>query len=142
MSARAHEVPPEDEEEEEDNDEQSKNIKKTETMEDVSFTKSKEDDENDPVMAQIEILYTISQTFTRKKIGHDLAESISSIGKRDDNNEEEKEEEHDEEEEHTMETAWVAVFEGWIDEKKEPLRWKLVNNRVAWEYPMTGRSIN
>ena len=48
-------------------------------------------------------------------------------------NDEEKE---DHKKEHTMETAWVGVFEGWLyNQKNEPLRWKLVDNRPAWEFP-------
>ena len=41
--------------------------------------------------------------------------------------------------EYTMETAWVGVFEGWLDHEHQPLTWKLVDNRPAWEYPMMGR---
>ncbi len=152
MSARAYELP---QEEDEDDDNYNDDKQKTEIMEDVSFSTSKDDDY--PVMAQIEMLYTISQTFTRKKIGQNdnnsgisttiatTSTTSNATNVADDGDEENSSSEDknkvDGEEEHTMETAWVAVFEGWI-EGKDPLEWKLVDNRPAWEFPMMARSIN
>ena len=122
MSARAHEVPPE--EENENNEEDIK----PEIMMDDSFSNDR--GEEYPVVAQIEVLYTLSQTFTRKKIGA----TIMASQEVEENNDEEEKEDH--EKEHTMETAWVGVFEGWLyDKKNQPLRWKLVDNRPAWEFP-------
>ncbi len=113
MSARAHEVPP-DEDDEEPPDE------KTEVMEDVSFSTS--NNEEYPIMAQIEILYTISQTFTEKKIGYMNMNEGKEHSERNDNDGT-----LSPDKEYTLDTTHIAVFEGWI-EGKYPLQWKLVHN--------------
>jgi hypothetical protein len=134
MSARAYEVPPDVK------DEPEKTLGDDESLVDDSLT-DHNDDEEYPVVAQIEVLYTISQTFARKKIGDkEVAAGL-------DNHEEEGKEEEgvkssDTEEEarekdskeSTMETSWVGIFEGCFN-GKHPLRWKLVDNRPAWEFP-------
>lgn len=129
MSARTHEVPPEEEE----NDENNKKDTKPEIMMDDSFSNDR--GEEYPVVAQIEVLYTLSQTFTRKKIGSSITTTPQPQEEDNDENDE-TEENEDHEKEHTMETAWVGVFEGWLSNRKnQPLRWKLVDNRPAWEFP-------
>ncbi len=128
MSARAHEVPHEEkycvENQQGDNMVKEDNDK-DEPMIDDSFVDDREN-EKYPVIAQLEVLYTISQSFTKKKIGRDGENGVV-----DDNDND-----NDNDQEHTMETAWVGVFEGWLDHSHQPLRWKLVDNRPAWEFPM------
>ncbi len=152
MSARAHEVLPDDEEEEEKED---KNNTKPESMTDDSL--SSDDDNNDgdnPICAQIEVLYTMSQIFKKKKIGevskstatfttpsatnaseHEEQSQSMQVKGTDDYTENKDINDDESKKEHTIETAWVGVFEGWID-GKHPLRWKLVDNRPAWELPL------
>ena len=143
MSARAYEVPPEDDNDNDDdnnnnsNNSDGKKDEKTEIMMDGSFSNDR--GEEYPVIAQLEVLYTISQTFTRRKIG-------GNIMMEEDDNEKHNvdvdsnidSDEVEDSRERTMETAWVGVLEGWLD-GHQPLRWKLVDNRPAWEFPMVGR---
>lgn len=83
-----------------------------------------------PVAAQIEVIYNITQKFRRQMIPEDLVISSTNDrknigGKATDSGTEE------------LDTAWVAVFEGILDDGKngsDELRWKLVDNRPALEF--------
>jgi hypothetical protein len=114
LSCRAHEIVSEV-----DHDENKKNDDS-----DVMVDESLEPfvDKKYPVAAQIEVIYSISQTFAQTLI-------------------EDAEEKETEEGSRTMETAWVAVFEGMLFDgnngSEEKLRWKLVDNRPAWEFGMS-----
>jgi len=127
LSARAHEVIPEETQDSRINtdveNDESKKDEKPEIMEDESFSNGI--DKKYPVAAQLEVIYTLTQTFSRKKIGGKSEKHDSDA-------------EEDEQKEDTMDTAWVAIFEGWLENGREPLRWTLVNNRPAWEFPMVG----
>lgn len=77
------------------------------------------DEEKLPVAAQIEVLYDIQQSFRRQgesekdNEGEDKSESKTKV--------------------------WVGVFEGWLNGNPDgsgELRWKLVLNRHAWEFPL------
>ena len=118
MSARAHEVPPEEDETE--NNKDTKKEEKPEIMMDDSFSNDR--GEEYPVVAQIEVLYTLSQTFTRKKIGSGMDNTTMSLTQEEDtNNENDTDENEDPKKEVTMETAWVGVFEGWLYNKRRNL---------------------
>lgn len=83
-----------------------------------------------PVAAQIEVIYNITQKFRRQRIPEDLR--INSAA---DNNDQERTVVNDDAE--VLDTAWVAVFEGILDNGKngsDELRWKLVDNRPALEF--------
>lgn len=114
LSCRAHEIVSEV-----DHDENKKNDDS-----DVMVDESLEPfvDKKYPVAAQIEVIYSISQTFAQTLI-EDAEEKETDEGSR------------------TMETAWVAVFEGMLFDgnngSEEKLRWKLVDNRPAWEFGMS-----
>lgn len=76
-----------------------------------------------PIVAQIEVIYSIEQKFKQQKIEINNADSSADS----------------DEKENTLDTAWVAVFEGMLsdgtDGSTDSLRWKLVENRPAWEFP-------
>lgn len=88
-------------------------------MADVSF--SDDIDKKYPVIAEMEVLYSVAQTFT--------ATPMINIDSEDKNGENEQ----------TISSVWVGVFEGWIrDDGSNALQWKLVNNRPALEFPGLG----
>lgn len=95
----------------------------------------KEDDDDDyfakgaPVAAQMEVLYDIKRTFTI--IEKSEKSDIIPGGK-------EMEEDEGNETTMTKSNVWVGVFEGWLNGNPDgtsDLRWKLVFNRPAWEFP-------
>ena len=110
MSARVHEIFKEDGEEETDIDHD---------LDDDSLHGGIE--KNNPTAAQIEVIYSISQCFKQEPVHSEELEI------------------NNEEEDRTVETAWIAVFEGMLSDgtegSEELLRWKLVDNRPAWEFP-------
>lgn len=88
-----------------------------------------------PIAAQIEVIYNITQKFRRRIIspGNVSMNASSDAGKTD----EEGNTVSDDEEAEELQTAWVAVFEGLLDDGQKgetPLRWKLVDNRPALEF--------
>ncbi len=92
-------------------------------MSDDSFSSGIEKEH--PVAAQIEVIYSISQCFNRRQI--DPYDNQSSEIKNA---------------EHQIETSWVAVFETILSSGSDDrstaddiLRWKLIDNRPAWEFP-------
>lgn len=131
MSARAHEVPPDDESFDEN---ENKNEEKPEIMVDDSLSNDSSEEDVNPICAQIEILYTISQTFSKKRLGESFR-SITAINNNNNSDDDEANIDEESDKERTIESAWVGVFEGWLD-GKETLRWKLVDNRPAWEFPV------
>eukprot|EP00553_Chaetoceros_curvisetus_P003077 CAMPEP_0204612148 /NCGR_PEP_ID=MMETSP0717-20131115/245_1 /ASSEMBLY_ACC=CAM_ASM_000666 /TAXON_ID=230516 /ORGANISM="Chaetoceros curvisetus" /LENGTH=380 /DNA_ID=CAMNT_0051624101 /DNA_START=39 /DNA_END=1181 /DNA_ORIENTATION=+ len=92
------------------------------SMSDDSFSSGIEKDH--PVAAQIEVIYSISQCFNKRQI--DNSNNQSSEMKN---------------EEHQIQTSWVAVFETILCDSAyectadDILRWKLIDNRPAWEFP-------
>lgn len=88
-----------------------------------------------PIAAQIEVIYNITQKFRRRIISEDdIKHKISGDSEKTDGEENVG---SDEEEPQELQTAWVAVFEGILDDGKNgenPLRWKLVDNRPALEF--------
>jgi hypothetical protein len=131
LSARAHEVIPEEDNEEEPKVSEMEVSDKAMTDDSLSngFEKSY------PVAAQIEVIYNITQRFRRRIISPgNVSMNISSdAGKSD----EEVNTVSDVEEPEELQTAWVAVFEGLLHDGQKgetPLRWKLVDNRPALEF--------
>ena len=131
MSARAHEVPPDDES---DDENENRNDEKPENMVDGSLSNDSSEEDVNPICAQIEILYTISQTFSKKRLGESFR-SITAINNNNNSDDDEANIDEESDKERTIESAWVGVFEGWLN-GKETLRWKLVDNRPAWEFPV------
>jgi len=131
MSARAHEVPPDDES---DDENENRNDEKPEIMVDGSLSNDSSEEDVNPICAQIEILYTISQTFSKKRLGESFR-SITAINNNNNSDDDEANIDEESDKERTIESAWVGVFEGWLN-GKETLRWKLVDNRPAWEFPV------
>lgn len=87
-----------------------------------SATDEPSSEESVPVAAQVEVLYTIDETFTRPKLP---TEGDSTEG--------EKEEGQDV----SQTTVAVGVFEGWLNgdpSGAKELRWRLSMNRPAWEF--------
>lgn len=137
LSARAHEVIPENNEEEED-EEVKKMQQDPDVMVDVSLTPGIE--KKYPIAAQIEVLYSIAQKFQKQslvpvQIDHakddaplqdkDGAKDSTGTGTDDDK-------------EFTLQTTWVAIFEGILNDGTDnahSLRWKLIDNRPAYEFP-------
>jgi len=116
LSARAVEISPED------NDTKNNKIKDggEDPMSDVSF--SSEIDNKYPVIAEMEVLYSVAQTFVAKP----LLKSESNEDGSDEN-------------EHTLSSVWVGMFEGWIrDDESNEVQWKLAKNRPASEFPGLG----
>lgn len=131
MSARAHEVPPDDES---DDENENRNDEKPEIMVDGSLSNDSSEEDVNPICAQIEILYTISQTFSKKRLGESFR-SITAINNNNNSDDDDANIDEESDKERTIESAWVGVFEGWLD-GKETLQWKLVDNRPAWEFPV------
>lgn len=78
-------------------------------------------DKKYPVIAEMEVLYSVAQTFSSTPMLN-----INS-------------EDSDGESEQTISSVWVGVFEGWIrDDGSNALQWKLVNNRPALEFSGLG----
>lgn len=129
VSARAHEVIPEEVEEEE------KEGADPDIMVDESLKPIL--DKNYPVAAQIEVIYSISQSFRRLKIDKTDEPNATDVPS-EDSKEEEKDGKSDDVE-RQLETSWVAVFEGMLSDGTKstdnPLHWKLIDNRPAWEFP-------
>lgn len=116
LSARAVEMSPEDNATKKDKildgDE--------DPMADVSF--SNDIDKEYPVIAEMEVLYSVAQTFVAKPM-------LKT----------ESEEDEEDFPNQTVNSVWVGVFEGWIrDNASNALQWKLVNNRPALEFPGLG----
>jgi hypothetical protein len=89
-----------------------------------------------PVAAQIEVIYKITQKFRRRIIspGDTLINASSNDSEKKDG---EGNAVSEDEEPEDLQTAWVAVFEGLLDDGKNgdtELRWKLVDNRPALEF--------
>lgn len=127
VSARAHEVIPKEEvDEDEKNDDNGYLV-------DESLTPIT--DKKYPVAAQIEVIYSISQSFRRLKL--DEIDEGSTTGS--EKKKEEEEESKSDDDEQKLDTAWVAVFEGMLSDgpngSDNSLRWKLIDNRPAWEFP-------
>lgn len=132
LSARAHEVIPEEDNEEDQND--TKNKGSDEAMTDDSLSNGIE--KSYPVAAQIEVIYKITQKFRRRIIspGDTLINPSSNDSEKKDG---EGNAVSEDEEPEDLQTAWVAVFEGLLDDGKNgdtELRWKLVDNRPALEF--------
>lgn len=92
---------------------------------DNKVSKDQELSVDPPVVAQVEVLYDINQTF-----------AVNSSGKND--SDASKGNEGAGEETVTRTTILVGVFEGWLNGDPEghtDLRWKLALNRPAWEFP-------
>ena len=116
LSARAVEMSPED------NDTKKDKILDgdEDPMADVSF--SNDIDKEYPVIAEMEVLYSVAQTFVAKPMLRT-----------------ESEEDEEDFPNQTVNSVWVGVFEGWIrDNASNALQWKLVNNRPALEFPGLG----
>ena len=112
LSARAVEISPED------NDTTKDKILNGDEhpMENVSFSDDIEKEYS--AVAQIEVLYSVDQTFVATLMF-------------DDGSEEDKEDPTPQ----TVTSVWVSMFEGWIkDSASDALRWKLVKNRPALEF--------
>ncbi len=138
MSARVHEVIPESEENEEENQGTSNSNKSKPLVDD---TLNGPIEQNYPIAAQIEVIYSISQKFKQKKIyipGMDTNSSDDKEQKEDSNSDSDNDNDSDEMEKE-FDTAWVAVFEGMLTDgtknSDDVLRWKLVDNRPAYEFP-------
>lgn len=121
ISAKAMEVLPDDLD---DSD------KKLSSGEDPSFADGIE--QSLPVVAEMEVLYSIAQTFQTKPI---ITENLVSA----DNNEKETDDDDKETDnnEVTVNSVWVAVLHGWLrgdPRGNKELQWKLVNNRPAVEF--------
>lgn len=131
LSARAHEVIPEKNQEEED-EKVEKMQQDPDVMVDVSLTQGIE--KKYPIAAQIEVMYSINQKFQRKHVG-----SVKVDHEKDDNAPlEDKGAKDSTDEEFTLQTSWVAIFEGILNDgtdNTDSLRWKLIDNRPAWEFP-------
>eukprot|EP01083_Nonionella_stella_P269456 911692_1 len=131
LSARAKEVIPQEGEHEINKDDGS-------NMEDSSFSNGI--DKQYPVAAQVEVFYRMTQSFesTTFKLGDTDNESKVSTGSDGNNDGDGDDDDVDVKE---METYWVAVFETYLDSgtgfgdsiEGGLLRWKLVDNREAWE---------
>ncbi len=118
LSARVHEITPDE------NDEDSnEGVSDKDSKELVDESLNDGIEEQVPVVAQIEVIYSITQKFKLEKIEMNDADS----------------EAESDESEKTIDTAWVAVFEGMLNDgvngSEDSLRWKLVENRPAWEFP-------
>jgi len=116
LSARAVEMSPEEDDTKQkpivDGDE--------EPMADVSF--SDEPEKEYPVIAEMEVLYSVAQDFSATPMMNT-----------------ENDEENADKRNQTISSVWVGVFEGWIrNDESDALRWKLVNNRPALEFPGLG----
>jgi len=105
------------------------------TEEDASIENIKDDELNlkeeevgdakIPVAVQVEVLYDVQQTYCP------LLTKSSGEEKKESKNEEEKSV--------TRNNVWVGVFEGWLNgnpDGSSDVRWKLVLNRQAWEFPL------
>jgi hypothetical protein len=129
VSARAHEVIPEEVEEEE-KEKSDPDIMVDDSLKPII-------DKNYPVAAQIEVIYSISQSFRRLKIDK-TDEPNATDAPSGDIKEEEKDGKSDDVE-RQLETSWVAVFEGMLSDGTKStdnsLHWKLIDNRPAWEFP-------
>lgn len=123
LSARAQEIIPEGKED--DNDDDSELTNDSPPMEDDSFSSGIEREY--PVIAQVEVMYSLSQNFQQKMIGNKDKEGEISDG----NNNEDKETDDEHESSTTTESQWVAVFEGSMN-GPSPCRWKLVDNKPFW----------
>jgi len=116
LSARAVEMSPED------NDTKKDKVLDgdEDPMADVSF--SNDIDKEYPVIAEMEVLYSVAQTFVAKP----MLKTESGEDEEDFPNQ-------------TVNSVWVGVFEGFIrDNASNALQWKLVNNRPALEFPGLG----
>ena len=112
LSARAVEISPED------NDTTKDKILDTDEnpMEDVRFSNGIE--KEFPVVAQMEVLYSVDQTF--------VATPMFDAG---------SEEDKEEPTHQAVTSVWVGMFEGWIkDSASDVLRWKLVKNRPVLKF--------
>jgi len=126
LSARAKEVIPQEVNNEISKDDGS-------DMEDSSF--SNDITKQYPVAAQVEVFYKMSQSFrsTTFTVGESDNESKVSSDSDGDGDDDDVE---------IMDTYWVAVFETYLDSgtgfgdsiEGGLLRWKLVDNREAWEF--------
>ena len=122
LSARAMEVLPE--EEEKSNDEDNEKL-----MEDVSFSDGIE--QPLPIAAQMEVLYSVAQTFTTTPIVTEKMDdetttttTTTTMTDKKDNT-------------LTVTSVWVAVMRGWLrgdPSGNEELRWKLIRSRPALEF--------
>ena len=107
------------EEDEKSNDEDNEKL-----MEDVSFSDGIE--QPLPIAAQMEVLYSVAQTFTTTPIvteKMDDDESTTTEDKKDNSL--------------TVTSVWVAVMRGWLrgdPSGNEELRWKLIRSRPALEF--------
>ena len=105
-----------------DDDTKSNKIKDgdEDPMTDVSF--SNETEKEYPVIAEMEVLYSVAQTFVAKPLLNP-----------------ESNEDGCGENEQMLSSMWVGMFEGWVrDDESNEVRWKLVKNRPTSEFPGLG----
>jgi len=115
LSVRAVEMAEEDEADEE----RSRDDVDDDFAEDISFSDGSE--KKSPIIAEMEVLYTVAQTFTAKPM-FSTEDKKGQKGKKQ-----------------TISCAWVGVFEGLIGgEVNDSLQWKLVKNRPALEFGSFG----
>merc|ERR1719491_757256 len=81
-----------------------------------------------PVVAEMEVLYSVAQTFQTTPI---VTEHLNDSD--DTNDSDDAPQKND----MTVNSVWVAVLHGWLrgdPSGNKELRWKLVNNRPAVEF--------
>lgn len=128
LSARAVVL---DNDAEEDDNEESEDVKENELN--LKDAPEAEVSTNKPaVVAQVEVLYDVEETFTRNKPQIMTAEGEST------------EEKEPETEQFTAVSVHVGIFEGWLNgdpSGNQELQWRFAADMPPWEFPDLARTV-